>query len=54
MKRANEGAVLNPCPPFYRGEEVSADVIDSDYFVQHLINSVFLRVKSTNEVSGGK
>ena len=42
MKKANKGAVLNPCPPFYRGEEVSADVIDSDYFVgykfkQHLL-----------------
>lgn len=43
MKKANKGAVLNPCPPFYRGEEVSADVIDSDYFVgykfkRHLLN----------------
>ena len=43
MKKANKGAVLNPCPPFYRGEEVSADVIDSDYFVgykfkQHLLS----------------
>ena len=43
MKKANKGAVLNPCPPFYRGEEVSADVIDSDYFVgyefkKHLLN----------------
>ena len=43
MQMANEGAVLNPCPPFYRGEEVSADVIDSDYFVgyefkKHLLN----------------
>lgn len=33
MERANPGAVLNPCPPFFRGEEVSADVINSDYFV---------------------
>lgn len=43
MQMANEGAILNPCPPFYRGEEVSADVIDSDYFVgyefkKHLLN----------------
>ena len=43
MQMANKGAILNPCPPFYRGEEVSADVIDSDYFVgykfkQHLLN----------------
>lgn len=33
MDKANRGAVLNPCPPFYRGEEVSADAIDSEYFV---------------------
>ena len=33
MDMANEGAVLNPCPPFFRGEEISADVINSDYFV---------------------
>ena len=33
MDMANENAILNPCPPFYRGEEVSEDVIDSDYFV---------------------
>lgn len=33
MDRANQNAVLNPCPPFYRGEEVSADAIASDYFV---------------------
>ena len=33
MKMANPNAVLNPCPPFYRGEEVSADVMESGYFV---------------------
>lgn len=33
MDMANKGAVLNPCPPFYRGEEVTEDVIESDYFV---------------------
>lgn len=33
MKKANAGAILNPCPPFFRGEEVSEDVINSDYFV---------------------
>lgn len=33
MEMANEGAVLNPCPPFYRGEEVSDDAIESKYFV---------------------
>ncbi|MDE7323964.1 MAG: peptide transporter [Lachnospiraceae bacterium] len=33
MEKANQGAILNPCPPFFRGEEVSEDVINSDYFV---------------------
>lgn len=33
MDLANKNAILNPCPPFYRGEEVSDDVINSDYFV---------------------
>ena len=33
MALANKDAVLNPCPPFYRGEEVAKDVIDSEYFV---------------------
>ncbi len=33
MKKANKGAILNPCPPFYRGEEISDEVIDSEYFV---------------------
>ena len=29
MKMANEDAILNPCPPFYRGEEVSKEVMES-------------------------
>lgn len=32
MKRAKPGALLNPCPPFFRNEEVSDDVIASSYF----------------------
>jgi ornithine carbamoyltransferase len=35
MKTANKGALLNPCPPFYRNEEVSEGVISSEYFVGH-------------------
>ena len=45
MKKANEGAILNPCPPFYRGEEVSADVIDSDYFVGYEFKKYLLDVQ---------
>ena len=45
MDLANEGAVLNPCPPFYRGEEVSADVIDSEYFVGYNFKKCLLEVQ---------
>ena len=33
MKKSRENSLLNPCPPFYRGEEVAADAIGSGYFV---------------------
>ncbi len=45
MDMANEGAVLNPCPPFFRGEEVSADVIDSKYFVGYEFKKCLLEVQ---------
>ncbi len=45
MKLANDGAILNPCPPFYRGEEVSEDVIDSDYFVGYEFKKHLLEVQ---------
>jgi len=33
MKLTKKNSLLNPCPPFFRNEEVSKDVIDSEYFV---------------------
>jgi len=45
MDMANEGALLNPCPPFFRGEEVSADVIESDYFVGYGFKKHLLEVQ---------
>lgn len=45
MQKANQGAILNPCPPFYRGEEVSADVIDSAYFVGYEFKKCLLDVQ---------
>lgn len=45
MKKANEGAVLNPCPPFFRGEEVSEDVIESNYFVGYEFKKYLLDVQ---------
>lgn len=45
MDTANEGAILNPCPPFYRGEEVSDDVISSKYFVGYEFKKCLLNVQ---------
>ncbi len=45
MDMANKGAVLNPCPPFYRGEEVSDSVIDSEYFVGYKFKKRLLEVQ---------
>lgn len=45
MDMANEGALLNPCPPFYRGEEVSDDAIDSKFFVGYDFKKDLLKVQ---------
>lgn len=45
MEQANSGAVLNPCPPFFRGEEVSYDAIDSEYFVGYSFKKNLLEVQ---------
>lgn len=45
MQKANMGAVLNPCPPFFRGEEVFEDVINSDYFVGYGFKKCLLPVQ---------
>ncbi|WP_297426645.1 peptide transporter [Clostridium sp.] len=45
MKSANENAILNPCPPFYRGEEVSAEAINSDYFVGYSFKKYLLEIQ---------
>jgi ornithine carbamoyltransferase len=45
MEMANSNAVLNPCPPFYRGEEVSEDVIDSDFFVGYEFKHSLLKIQ---------
>lgn len=33
MELTRSDSLLNPCPPFFRNEEVSEEVISSDYFV---------------------
>ncbi len=45
MSLANSGAILNPCSPFYRGEEVTGDVIDSDFFVGYDFKKDLLKVQ---------
>lgn len=45
MDIANPDALLNPCPPFYRGEEVSAEVIDCPYFVGYEFKKHLLEVQ---------
>ena len=45
MEMANDGAMLNPCPPFYRGEEVSENVIESDYFVGYEFKKHLLEIQ---------
>ncbi len=45
MENANKNAILNPCPPFYRGEEVSKDVIESKYFVGYSFKKYLLEIQ---------
>jgi len=33
LKLANKDCIVNPCPPFTRGQEISAEVINSEYFI---------------------
>lgn len=45
MLLTNPGALLNPCPPFDRNQEVSEDVMQSDYFVGHSFKKDLLYVQ---------
>ncbi len=45
MNKCKENAILNPCPPFYRGEEVSAEVINSNYFVGYEFKRSLINVQ---------
>jgi ornithine carbamoyltransferase len=45
MKLAKKNAILNPCPPFFRGEEISEDAISSDYFVGYAFKMNLLYVQ---------
>jgi ornithine carbamoyltransferase len=45
MRLTNQEAILNPCPPFFRDQEVSEDVINSEYFVGHSFKKNLLYVQ---------
>lgn len=45
MEMANQNALLNPCPPFYRGEEVSDTVADSRYFAGYSFKKHLLEIQ---------
>ena len=45
MEKANKNVLLNPCPPFFRGEEVSRQVIDSSYFVGYEFKKCLLEIQ---------
>jgi len=45
MDKANDNALLNPCPPFFRREEVTEDVIGSKYFVGYDFKKSLLEVQ---------
>lgn len=45
MEQANDNAIFNPCPPFYRGEEVASDVINSKYFAGYEFKKCLLEIQ---------
>jgi ornithine carbamoyltransferase len=45
MTLTPNGAMLNPCPPFFRAEEVSEDAISSEYFVGYTFKKDLLFVQ---------
>ena len=45
MSKSNSNSILNPCPPFFRGEEVSEDAINSPYFVGYKFKETLISVQ---------
>jgi ornithine carbamoyltransferase len=45
MKLTKKDSLLNPCPPFFRNEEISEEAISSDYFVGYAFkkNLIFVQ-----------
>lgn len=47
LNTAGCNILLNPCPPFYRGEEVSEDAIASEFFVGYDFKKSLLNVQQS-------
>lgn len=45
MKQTKAHSILNPCPPFFRNEEVAENAISSDYFVGYKFKKDLLHVQ---------
>lgn len=45
LENANSKVLVNPCPPFYRGEGVTEEVIESDYFVGYKFKRCLLEIQ---------
>ncbi|HQC41286.1 MAG TPA: hypothetical protein PK148_08845, partial [Petrotogaceae bacterium] len=45
LQKGKNDLLFNPCPPFYRGEEVSSDAISSEYFVGYSFKKNLLYVQ---------
>jgi ornithine carbamoyltransferase len=45
LRSSKPEALLNPCPPFYRDEEVSSDAISSNHFVGYEFKKNLLYVQ---------
>jgi len=47
IKYANNDCIVNPCPPFQRGEEISEEIIESDYFIGYEAKENLIHMQKT-------
>ncbi|MFO7815797.1 MAG: hypothetical protein R6V14_08770 [Halanaerobiales bacterium] len=45
IKYAKENCIVNPCPPFIRGHEISTEILNSDYFIGYEAKKDLLHVQ---------
>lgn len=57
IKYADEDCVVNPCPPFTRDQEISTEIINSDYFIGyeakkdllHMQKAIIMNLESSEQ-----